>query len=87
VIGEISVSDVTEYLRGRIAEVRFARFVGEIISAMGSILTVAGLLLSILPLTFTGFSLLFFGLYLSVHYELQRLDYAHALERFGHREK
>lgn len=81
------MSDVTEYLKERIAEVRFARFIGEVVSAMGSILTVAGLLLNILPVTITSFSLLFLGLYLSVHYELQRLDYAHALERFGYREK
>jgi hypothetical protein len=81
------VSDITDYLKNKIAEVRFARFIGEIVWALGSMISIAGLFWRILELIITGFSLLFLGLYLSVHYELQRLDYTHALERIAHREK
>lgn len=81
------MSDITDYLRQRIAQVRFARFIGEIVWAFGSVLSVAGLFLKVLLLITLGFSLLFVGLYLSVHYELQRLDYMRALEKIVHHEK
>ena len=50
-------------------------------------MSVAGLFLKFFLLIIIGFSLLFVGLYLSVHYELQRLDYMHALEKIAHQEK
>lgn len=85
--GDRPLSDISEYLKERMVEMRFARFIGEIVWAIGSTLSITGLFLNFLPVTVTGFSLLFLGLYLSVHYELQRLNYVHALERFAHREK
>ncbi len=77
------MADMADYLKQKIAEVRLARFIGEVVWALGSCISVAGLFLGILLLVITGFSLLFIGLYLSVHYELQRLDYTHALEKFS----
>lgn len=81
------MSEITDYLKEKIAAVRLARLVGEVICALGSAVSVAGLFLKILLLLIAGFSLLFVGLYLSVHYELQRLDYMHSLENFAHKEK
>ncbi len=81
------MSDITEYLREKIVEVRLARIIGEVVWAVGSLTAVSGLLLEFLALIITGFSLLFVGLYLSVHYELQRIDYAHALEQIVRHEK
>ncbi len=85
--GEKLVSDITDYLQERIAAVRFARFLGEIIWALGSCISIAGLFLRTLLLIIGGFSLLFVGLYLIVYYELQRLDYMHALEKMVHHKK
>lgn len=81
------MSDITDYLRQRIAQVRFARFVGEIVWAFGSVLSVAGLFLEFFFFIILGFSLLLVGLYMSVHYEFQRLDYMRALEKIVHHEK
>lgn len=85
--GENTMSDIADYLKQKIVEVRFARFIGEVVWALGSMISIIALFWKILELIIAGFSLLFLGLYLSVHYELQRLDYAHALERILHREK
>ncbi|MFQ6068480.1 MAG: hypothetical protein ACE5KD_02945 [Candidatus Bathyarchaeia archaeon] len=81
------MSEVTDYLREKIAQVSFARFVGEIVCALGSSISVVGLFLKILVFIIIGFSLLFVGLYLSVHYELQRLDYTYALRKIEQHEK
>lgn len=81
------LSEITDYLKAKIAEVRFARLVGEIIWALGSCISIVGLFFRILFVITAGFSLLFTGLYLSVHYELQRLDYMHSLEKLAHQEK
>jgi hypothetical protein len=82
------VSDITDYLKERIAEVRQARFLGEIVWALGTGITVLELLFLKMPLlAFVGFAMLFAGLFLSVHYELQLLDYTHALENFARKEK
>jgi hypothetical protein len=80
---EDRVSDITDYLREKISEVRLARVIGEIIWAIGSCISMAGIFLRFLTFIILGFSLLFVGLYLSVYYELQRLDYIQALERFA----
>jgi len=80
------LSEIAEYLREKIAEVRLARFIGEIIWALGSVFSVVALFLKIFFVTVVGFSLLFVGSYLSVHFELQRLDYIHALERASRQE-
>ncbi|UCH32722.1 MAG: hypothetical protein JSV05_04950 [Candidatus Bathyarchaeota archaeon] len=77
------MSDITDYLREKISEVRLARVIGEIIWAIGSCISMAGIFLRLLTFTIPGFSLLLMGLYLSVHYELQRLSYTQALERFA----
>ncbi|UCB60600.1 MAG: hypothetical protein JSW72_00605 [Candidatus Bathyarchaeota archaeon] len=79
--------DVADYLKQRIAEVRLARLVGEVVWALGSLISIGGLFWRVLELIIAGFSLLFLGLYLCVHYELQRLDYTFALERFTRRER
>jgi len=76
--------EITDYLEEKIVQVRFARLVGAVIWAFGSFLSIAGLFLRLLPLVVVGFSILFAGLYLSVYYELQRLDYKHSLERLEH---
>ncbi|UCE96453.1 MAG: hypothetical protein JSV51_02275 [Candidatus Bathyarchaeota archaeon] len=81
------MSEITDYLSQKIVEIRLARFIGEVVWASGSIIASAGLLFRIILLAIVGFSVLFIGLYLSVHYELQRLDYMHALERLTHKEK
>ncbi len=79
--GGSSLTELAGYLKERIAVVRFARFVGEVVSAFGSCISIVGLFLRILFLTISGFSFLIIGLYVSVHFELQRLDYAQALDR------
>jgi hypothetical protein len=79
--------EITDYLKEKIAEVRLARIVGEAVWALGSCISVAGLFFKILILIITGFSLLFVGLYLSVHYELQRLNYMHTLDKLTHHGK
>ena len=79
--------EIADYLKEKIVEVRVARLVGEVVWALGSCISVAGLFFKILLLIIMGFSLLFVGLYLSVHYELQRLNYMHALEKIAHHEK
>lgn len=81
------LSEITDYLKDRVAEVRFARLVWEAVCALGSCISIAGMFFRILLLIIIGFSIVFAGLYLSVHYELQRLDYLHALEGFAHREE
>lgn len=81
------LSEKTDCLKKKISEVRLARLVGEIVWALGSSISIAGLFLNTLLLTIVGFSLLFAGLFLSVHYEFQRLDYMHTLERIAHQEK
>ena len=81
------LSEIADYLKKKIAEVRLARLVGEIVWVLGSSISIAGLFLHSLLLAIVGFSLLFAGLFLSVHYEFQRLDYMHALERIAHQEK
>lgn len=81
------MSEIAEHLKARIAEVRFARLIGEIVWALGALVSAAGLVFKVLLLTIMGFPLLFVGLYLSVHYELQRIDYALALEKLAHQEK
>jgi hypothetical protein len=81
------VADVTDYLRQRIAEVRLARLVGEAVWASGAFISIAGLFLRHLLLSLMGFSLLFVGLVLSVHYEFQLRDYMHALEDFARPDK
>ena len=80
------MADITEYLKGKIAQFRLARFIGELIWAIGSGIAIGGLFFDVLLLAVSGFFLLFIGLYLSVHFELQRLDYTHALDSFAHRE-
>jgi hypothetical protein len=81
------VSEITDYIKQKLAQVRLARFVGEMIWVLGMSIAIAGLFWEILQVTATGFLLLFGGMYLSVHFELQRLDYLHALEKRGHRRK
>ncbi|UCG36488.1 MAG: hypothetical protein JSV64_07765 [Candidatus Bathyarchaeota archaeon] len=81
------MADITEYMRKKIAEFRFGRFIGEIFGALGSCAAIVGLLLKTDLLAILGFTFLFSGLIISVHYELQRLDYTHALEHFAHRER
>jgi hypothetical protein len=76
------VTDISEYLKRRIAEARFGRLIGGIVVILGVIGASLALLFGILGLAIVGFSLLFAGLYLSVHFELQRLDYAEDLEKF-----
>lgn len=78
------MSEIADYLKHKIAEVQQARFIGEIIWALGACISFAGLFLRNHSLTIPGFSLLLTGLYLSVHFELQRLDYIYALERTAH---
>ncbi|UCD95761.1 MAG: hypothetical protein JSV35_04385 [Candidatus Bathyarchaeota archaeon] len=78
------VTDISEYLKRRIAEACFARLIGEIVVILGVIGSSIALLFRILGVAILGFSLLFAGLYLSVHYELQRLDYTEDLEKFMH---
>lgn len=80
------MSDISDYFRRKIVDVRLVRFLGEAIWAVGSCISAAGLLLGILILVGIGFPILFFGLYLSVYFELQRLDYVHAIERIMHQE-
>lgn len=75
------MTDLAGYLKERIAVVRFARLVGEVVWALGSCVSVVGLFLRMLFLTISGFSFLIIGLYVSVHFELQRLDYAQALDK------
>lgn len=75
------MTELAGYLRERIAVVRFARFVGEVVWAFGLCISIIGLLLRMLFLTLSGFSFLIIGLYVSVHFELQRLDYAHTLDK------
>jgi hypothetical protein len=82
-----TVADITDYLREKIAEFRFARFVGEVVSAFGACFSIVGLLLKVPLLVIVGFPLLLTGLYLTVHYELQRLDYINVLESFARPEK
>lgn len=82
-LGKKPLPEITGYLKEKIAEVRIGRLVGEVVWAIGSCLSVAGLLSRIDLLTITGFSSLFAGLYLTVHYELQRLDYLSALEKIS----
>jgi hypothetical protein len=77
------VVDITDYLRERIAEVRLARLVGEAFWAFGACVSVAGLFLKLFLLIITGFPMMFAGLLLSVHYELQLRDYIHTLENFA----
>lgn len=77
------MTDITDYLKRRIAEVRLARLVGEAVWASGTITSVVGLLLKHLLLSVVGFPLLFVGLVLSVHYEFQLRDYMHTLEDFA----
>ena len=76
------MTDISEYLKRRIAEARFARLIGVMVVILGVIGASIALLLGILSIAIVGFTLLFAGLYLSVHYELQRLDYTEDLERF-----
>ncbi len=81
------MSEIAEHLKARVAEVRFARLIVEIVWALGAFASAAGLVFRVLLLTVMGFPLLFVGLYLSVHYELQRVDYTLALEKLAHQEK
>ena len=81
------MSEITDYLRDEIVRVRLAKFVGEILWALGFFVSVAALILRVLLLMVPGFSLLFVGLYMSVHYELQRIDYMHALDKITHHDK
>jgi hypothetical protein len=77
------VVDITDYLRERIAEVRLARLAGEALWALGACISIAGLVLKLFLLMITGFPIMFAGLLLSIHYELQLRDYIHALENFA----
>jgi hypothetical protein len=79
--------DITDYLRQRITEVRLARLVGEAFWALGACASVTGLFLRLFPLVIAGFPVMFLGLVLSVHYELQLRDYMHTLESFTRQEK
>ncbi len=81
------MSEITDYLSERIVRVRFAKFVGELIWVLGLCISVVALLLKVLILMIPGFSLLFVGLFVSVHYELQRLDYLIALEKMARYDK
>lgn len=74
------LADIAEYLKEKVAHFKMARHLGEVIWALGSLLSVASLLFNVLPLTVTSFTLLFLGVYLSVHFEFQRLDYLNALD-------
>ena len=85
--GETRLSEITDYLSDKIVRVRFAKFVGEVIWVLGFGISVVALLLKVLLFMIPGFSLLFVGLYLSVHYELQRLDYLLALEKVARYDK
>ena len=81
------MSEITDYLKDEIVRVRLAKFVGEIVWALGFLISVAALIFRALLLMVPGFSLLFLGLYMSVHYELQRMDYMHALDTITHHDK
>ncbi len=78
------MSEITNSLKRKIAEVRYARFIGEFIWALGGCITVAGFLFTNHLFTISGFSLLLTGVYLSVYFELQRLGYIYALEKTAH---
>ena len=78
------LSDIAEYLKEKVAQFKMARHLGEVIWASGSLLSVASLLSKVLLLTITSFILLFLGVYLSVHFEFQRLDYLDALDGISH---
>ena len=80
------MSDVSDYFKRKIVDVRLARLLGEAIWALGSCISATGLLLRTLILVVTGFPILFFGLYLSVYFELQRLDYVQTIERIMRQE-
>jgi hypothetical protein len=77
------VVDITDYLRERIVEVRLARLVGEAFWALGACASVTGLFLRLFLLVIPGFPMMFVGLVLSVHYELQLRDYMQTLESFA----
>lgn len=79
-----ALSESENYLERKITEVRMSRLVGEVIWVLGSCLSFAGLFLKILFLMILGSSMLFVVLYLSVHYELKRVDYVSILERVSH---
>ena len=85
--GETQLSETTDYLSEKIVRVRFAKFVGEVIWVLGLCISAIALLLKTLLFMIPGFSLLLVGSYLSVHYELQRLDYLLALERINRYDK
>lgn len=81
---ESALSESENYLAKKITEVHMGRLVGEVIWALGSCLSFAGLFFKTLFLMILGFSMLFAGLYLCVHYELRRIDYVSILERVSH---
>ena len=75
------MSDTKDYFKQKVADVRQARFLAVTIGALGSCIAAAGLLLRNLMLAIVGFPILFSALYLSVHYELQRLHYLDVIEK------
>ena len=81
------MTDITDYLKERITELRLARLVGAAVWASGAFTSVVGLLLKHLLLSVLGFPMLFAGLVLSIHYEFQLREYIHTLEDFAHPDK
>lgn len=79
--------EITDYLNEKIAELRLARIASAVIWALGLLISIAAFFWRALPLTLTGFSLLFLGVYLSVHFEFRRLDYSLALEKIAEYEQ
>ncbi len=85
------MSEITDYLNEKVAELRLAGITSAIIWALGLLISAAAFLWShptlTLPLMLAGFSLLLAGAYFNVHFELRRLDYARALEKIAEYEQ
>ncbi|MCW4051588.1 MAG: hypothetical protein NWE78_00070 [Candidatus Bathyarchaeota archaeon] len=77
------MSNTKDYFKRKIAKSRQAELVAGMILALGSCISAGGLLLRVSMLVFVGFPILFSGLYLSVHYEVKRLNYINMIEKIA----
>jgi hypothetical protein len=75
--------NIEDYLSRKIVRVQNGRLVSEIIWAIGSCIAFAGLIAGTLLLAIPGFSMLFIGSYLSLHFELRRIRYSNSLEQIS----
>ena len=75
--------NLINHLEGKVAEANVAKGIGEAMFIIGLGSTFPGLLLGLLVLTLIGFAVLLVGFYLTVHFELKRLDYISMIERFS----